>query len=482
MKSPPERAPFIAGASRTTSDIIEVRSPHDQEIVARVHRGGPSEIEAAIASAVEGFEVMRRMPAHRRAAILTGMAREVASRRDELAHVLAREAGKPLKAAYVEADRTVHTLDTAAEEARRPEGEIIPFDVAPWGEGRMGMVRRFPLGPIAGITPFNFPLNLTAHKVAPALAAGNSIVIKPATQTPSPGILMAEIAASCGAPAGAVNVIPASPRDASPLVDDPRMKMLTFTGSGAVGWELKQRAFRKRVTLELGGNAAAIVCADADIDFAAGRVVAGGYGYSGQSCISVQRVLVEAGVFNQFLDALVSRVKQLVVGDPLSEATDVGPLISPDEAVRASAWIEEAVAGGATLLTGGQREGSCMTPAVLTGTTRGMKVNCREIFAPVVTVSSVASMAEGIREANNSRYGLQAGIFTRDSERAWSAYEALEAGGVIINDVPTYRVDHMPYGGIKESGVGREGIRYAIEEMTEPKLMVWNRPDAGGAG
>jgi acyl-CoA reductase-like NAD-dependent aldehyde dehydrogenase len=475
MSRIPERKPFIGGESRSTGRVVDLTAPHGERVVARVHRAGRSDVEKAIAAAVDGFERSRRLAAFERAEVLSGMAERVRARAEEMAQVLALEAGKPLKAGRAEAERTVHTLETAAQESVRMGGEVIPLDVVPWGAGRFGLVRRFPLGPLAGITPFNFPLNLTAHKIAPALASGNSIVIKPASQTPSPAVLLAEIAAEAGAPPGVVNVVTASAEDAAPLVEDGRLKMLTFTGSGAVGWDLRRRAPRKRVTLELGGNAAAIVCAGTDLGFAAGRIVAGGFGYAGQSCISVQRVLVECSEYERFLEILVEKVRALRVGEPTDEETDVGPLISRAEAERAEAWIREALEGGARILTGGEREGAFIQPAVLVDCRPEMKVNCQEIFAPVLTVAPFEGLDEAIRQVNDSRYGLQAGIFTRDAEAAWRAFESIEVGGVIVNDVPTYRVDHMPYGGVKESGAGREGLRYAMEEMTEPRLMVWNR-------
>jgi acyl-CoA reductase-like NAD-dependent aldehyde dehydrogenase len=470
----PERRPFIRGASRATGEIVEIRAPHTGEPVARVHRAGRADVEAAVAAAVEGFEATRRMPAHERARILSAVAEEIARRREEMARVLALEAGKPLKAARTEAERSVHTFQTAAEEAKRLGGEVVPFDVVPWGAGRVGIVRRFPAGPVAGITPFNFPLNLTAHKVAPALASGCSIVVKPASQTPSPAILLAEMAAAAGAPPGAVNVVTASAEAAEPLVLDERIKVLTFTGSPAVGWDLKARAGKKRVTLELGGNAAAVVCAGADLAYAAERVVLGGYGYAGQSCISVQRVLVERKVHDEFLGVLLAKVRTLRTGDPLDETTDVGPMISASEAGRAESWIREAVASGARLLAGGGREGAFLRPTVLADTRPDMKVECMEVFAPVVTVAPFDDLESALKAVNDSRYGLQAGVFTPDAKAAWKAFEALQVGGVIVNDVPTYRVDHMPYGGVKDSGFGREGLRYAIEGMTEPRLLVWN--------
>jgi len=475
MERMPLRGPFIRGSSRLTGMVTDVRSPQTGEVVTRVRQAGRQDVLEAIEAAVEGFARTRRMASHERAGILARIADNLSRRGEELARVLALEAGKPLKAGTVEVQRCAHTFRHAAEEAGRIGGEVIPMDVVSWGEGRTAITRRFPLGVIAAITPFNFPLNLAAHKIAPALAAGNSVILKPASQTPSPAILLAECAAEAGAPTGAVNVVPCSAADAEPLVTDERIKMLTFTGSSAVGWDLKRRAGKKRVTLELGGNAAAIVCADCDLDQAAGRVVSGGFSYAGQSCISVQRVLVASRCQEDFLGRLLPMVKALKVGDPLDEATDVGPMISRAEAERVEGWIGEAVAGGATVLTGGTREGSIVHPTVLAGTRPDMKVNCREVFAPVVTITPFDSLDSALAVVNDSVFGLQAGIFTRESEAAWRAFETLEVGGVMVNDVPTWRVDHMPYGGLKDSGLGREGLRWAIEEMTELRLMVWNR-------
>lgn len=470
-----ERRPFIHGESRATGDVAEVRSPYTGEVVTRCHRARPRDVEDAIASAAAAFEIMRRKAAFERAAILEGVAAELARRREELAGILVREAGKPLKAAITEAERSVHTFEAAAEEAKRLGGEILPLDTVPWGAGRFGLTRRFPIGVVAGITPFNFPLNLTAHKIAPALAAGNTIVVKPASQTPSSAIVLAEIAAAAGAPPGAVNVVPAAAAVVEPLVMDDRVKMLSFTGSPPVGWELKRRAGRKRVALELGGNAAVVVAASADLPYAAGRIAAGGFGYAGQSCISVQRVLVERSVEAAFMEVFLPEVRALRTGDPADAATDVGPMISTGEAERAEGWVREAVASGAKILAGGRRDGAVMEPTVLAETKPDMKVNCREIFAPVVTVTPFDDFDAALRMVNDSPYGLQAGVFTKDAEAAWKAFETLEVGGVMINDVSTFRVDHMPYGGVKESGFGREGLAYAIEEMTEPRLMVWNR-------
>jgi acyl-CoA reductase-like NAD-dependent aldehyde dehydrogenase len=327
---------------------------------------------------------------------------------------------------------------------------------------------------VAGITPFNFPLNLVAHKVAPAIAAGCSMVLKPAPQTPLCSLLLAECVQQAGWPDGGFNVLPLSNDDASLLITDDRIKLISFTGSVPVGWDIKRRAGKKKVVLELGGNAAVIVHNDADLAYAADRCVAGGFGYAGQTCISVQRILVEHSVYGKFTDLLVEGVKKLKSGDPLNESTDVGPVIRESDAVRTTAWIEEAVRAGARLLCGGGRKGLVVEPTVLTGTRPDMKVNCQEIFGPVVTIEPYKTFDDALREVNHSSFGLQAGLFTRDAKLLFEAYEELEVGGLIAGDVPSFRIDHMPYGGVKDSGLGREGLRYAIEEMTQPKLLVMN--------
>jgi glyceraldehyde-3-phosphate dehydrogenase (NADP+) len=387
---------------------------------------------------------------------------------------LCQEAGKPIKAARTEVDRAIFTFTVAAEESTRIYGEYLPLDWQEYTAGRWGIVKRFPLGPIAGITPFNFPLNLVVHKVAPAIAAGCPMVLKPAPQTPLSSLLMAEVVQQTGWPDGGLNVLPLSNDDTSVLVTDDRIKLISFTGSAAVGWQIKKNSGKKKVILELGGNAGVIIHSDADLDYAAGRCVAGAFGYAGQTCISVQRVLVQQSAYGKFVDLFLAGVKELRCGDPLDDSTDVGPLIRESDAVRATEWIQEAVRGGARVLCGGGRKGSLLEPTVLTGTRPDMKVNCQEIFAPVVTVEPYVEFDEAIRRINSSPYGLQAGIFTRDAKLMFQAFEELEVGGLLAGDVPTFRIDHMPYGGVKDSGIGREGLRYAIEEMTEPKLMVMN--------
>jgi glyceraldehyde-3-phosphate dehydrogenase (NADP+) len=387
---------------------------------------------------------------------------------------MAQEAGKPIKAARTEVERAIFTFNVAAEESTRIYGEYLPLDWQEFTAGRWGIVRRFPLGPIAGITPFNFPLNLVAHKVAPAIAAGCPLVLKPAPQTPLTALLLAEAVQQAGWPDGGLNVLPLSNDDAGLLVTDERIKLISFTGSAAVGWQIKKNCGKKKVVLELGGNAGVIVHSDADLAYAADRCVAGGFAYAGQTCISVQRILVERTAFAKFTDLLLEGVKKLKIGDPLDDSTDLGPLIRESDAVRASDWIQEAVRGGARLLCGGQRRGPVLDPTVLTGTRPEMKVNCQEIFAPVVTVEPYDDFNQALKQINNSPYGLQAGLFTRDAKLIFNAYEELEVGGLIAGDVPAFRIDHMPYGGVKDSGLGREGLRYAIEEMTEPKLLVMN--------
>ena len=465
---------LVDGKWMEAGDPVEVRAPYDGSVIARVFQGGREHAEAAIAAAVKAFGTTRRLPAFERQRVLRRVAENIGERKEEFARTLAQEAGKPIKAARTEVGRAIFTFNVAAEESTRIYGEYLPLDWQESTAGRWGIVRRFPLGPIAGITPFNFPLNLVAHKVAPAIACGCTMVLKPAPQTPLSALLLAEAIQQAGWPDGALNVLPLSNEDASVLVTDERLKLISFTGSAAVGWDIKRRAGKKKVILELGGNAGVIVHSDADLAYAAERCVAGGFAYAGQTCISVQRVLVERSVCGKFTELLLAGVKRLQTGDPLQESTDLGPLIRESDAVRASDWVQEAVRSGARLLCGGHRNGPLLEPTVLTGTRAEMKVNCQEIFAPVVTVEPYDDFLEACRQINNSPYGLQTGIFTRDAKLLFNAYEELEVGAVIAGDVPTFRIDHMPYGGIKDSGLGREGLRYAIEEMTESKLLVMN--------
>ena len=453
---------------------VEIRSPYDGTPLSQVLQGTREHAERAIDAAVRAFGSTRRLPAFERQRVLRSIAQQITTRKEEFARTLAQESGKPLKQARTEVERGIFTFTVAAEETTRIPGEYLSLDWQQFTSGRWGIVRRFPIGPIAGITPFNFPLNLVAHKVAPAIASGCPIILKPAPQTPLTAFLLAETVEQAGLPDGAFQVLPLSNEDASLLVADDRIKLISFTGSAPVGWDIKRRAGKKKVVLELGGNAGVIVHGDADLAWAAERCVTGGFSYAGQTCISVQRILVERSVFTKFRDLLLAGVSKLKVGDPLDDTTDLGPLIRESDAVRATQWVQEAVQDGATLLAGGKRRGSVMEPTVLTGTRADMKVNCQEIFAPVVTLEAYDDFAQALRLINESPYGLQAGVFTRDAGRIFQAFEELEVGGVIAGDVPSFRIDHMPYGGVKDSGLGREGLRYAIEDMTEPRLLVMN--------
>lgn len=465
---------YLDGKWVEDGDVVEVRAPYDGSVIARVVQGRREHAEAAIAAAVKAFGTTRRLPAFERQRVLRQISAGISERKEEFSRTLALEAGKPIKAARQEVERAIFTFNVGAEESTRIYGEFLPLDWQEFTAGRWGIVRRFPLGPVAGITPFNFPLNLVAHKVAPAIAAGCSMVLKPAPQTPLCSLLLAECVQQAGWPDGGFNVLPLSNDDAGRLVTDDRIKLISFTGSVPVGWDIKRRAGKKKVVLELGGNAAVIVHSDADLAYAADRCVAGGFGYAGQTCISVQRILVEHSVYGKFTDLLVEGVKKLKSGDPLDESTDVGPVIRESDAVRTTAWIEEAVRAGARLLCGGGRKGLVVEPTVLTGTRPDMKVNCQEVFGPVVTIEPYKSFDDALRQVNHSSFGLQAGLFTRDVKLLFQAYEELEVGGLIAGDVPSFRIDQMPYGGVKDSGLGREGLRYAIEEMTEPKLLVMN--------
>jgi acyl-CoA reductase-like NAD-dependent aldehyde dehydrogenase len=465
---------FADGRWHDDGDLVEIRAPYDGSLIARVVQGRRKHAEAAITAAVKAFGTTRRLPAFERQRVLRRISGLISERKEEFARTLAQEAGKPIKGARTEVERAIFTFNVAAEESTRIYGEYLPLDWQEFTAGRWGIVRRFPLGPVAGITPFNFPINLVAHKVAPAIAAGCPMVLKPAPQTPLSSLLLAECVQHAGWPDGGFNVLPLSNDDAGVLVTDDRIKLISFTGSVPVGWDIKRRAGKKKVVLELGGNAAVIVHSDADLGYAVDRCVTGGFAYAGQTCISVQRILVEHSVYGRFTDLLVEGVKKLHVGDPLDNSTDVGPLIRESDAIRTAAWIDEALHAGARLLCGGKRRGLIVEPTILTGTKPDMKVNSQEVFGPVVTVEPYKDFDEALRRVNDSSFGLQAGVFTRDAKLLFQAYEELEVGGLIAGDIPSFRIDHMPYGGVKDSGLGREGLRYAIEEMTEPKLLVMN--------
>jgi len=467
--------PFLIGGRwRHGATTAPVRNPYTGETVAQVSQADPAEAERAVQSSVEGAAAMRALSSHARSALLQKAAQSLQARQEEFARTMTTEAGKPLSDARREVGRAVQTFSIAAEEAKRIGGEVMPLDWSSGMESYWGVTRRFPIGPILGITPFNFPLNLVAHKVAPALAAGNSILIKPAPQTPLTALLLGELLMEAGVPPGGLNVLPCNNTVAEQLVVEPRFKLLSFTGSAPVGWMLKTKCGKKKVVLELGGNAAVIVEPDADLDYAVQRCVTGGFAYAGQTCISVQRIFVHESVAAAFTENLVSLVRRLETGDPGNERTVVGPLIDPGAAERLEAWIGEAVTQGAQLLSGGTRTGSVVQPTVLSRVTAAMKVSCREVFGPLVAVTPYREFEAVLRSVNESDYGLQAGIFTQNVRRIFQAFERLDVGAVLANEIPTFRAEHMPYGGVKDSGIGREGVRYAIEDMTEPKLLVMN--------
>jgi acyl-CoA reductase-like NAD-dependent aldehyde dehydrogenase len=474
MSDPGDHGWWSNGEERLEGERVEVRSPWDQHIIGTVRQATRAHAIEAVDGLVETFPTVRALSSHERRSILMRAAEEITRQAEDLAQLIVAEAGKPIKTARVEVERAASTFQVAAEEATRQGGEVLPLDLLPGSEGRWGMVRRFPVGPILAISPFNFPLNLVAHKLAPAIAAGCPVLLKPAHQTPFCSLRLASIISAAGWPAGALAVMPLANDDAEWLLEhEDRLKALSFTGSAKVGWALKQRAAKKRVLLELGGNAAMIIHGDwPDMQGIAAKAVTAAMSYAGQSCISVQRVFVERRGFHTFWRHAEEAATALVLGDPASEATDVGPMIRPSDAERVEHWIKEACASGAKLLTGGERDGSLVEPTILTGTRSPMKIRDEEVFGPVMTVEPYDDFEDALHAVNQSRYGLQAGVCTRDAGKIFQAYEELQVGAVIIGDTPTWRLDAMPYGGIKDSGSGREGIRYAIEEMTERKLLV----------
>ena len=473
-----EPRPFlIHGQWKQGGKTTPVVNPFTGQVVAEVGQAGESEVDEAIASSSQAAVPMARLPSHVRYDILQQIAALIYRRRDQFATTITAEAGKPIADAKREVSRAIQTFTVAAEEAKRIPGEVLPLDWTPGTDSHLGILRRFPIGPVLGITPFNFPLNLVAHKVAPALAAGNSILIKPAPQTPLTALLLAEVAVEAGVPPGGLNVVPCGNALAERCVMDARFKLLSFTGSAPVGWMLKSKCGKKKVTLELGGNAGVLIEPDADLDLAAQRCAVGGFGYAGQTCISVQRIFAHHSIADLFTTKLLMNVARLKAGDPTDEATTVGPLIDQAAAHRVESWIGEAVAEGARLLLGGKRMGSVVEATVLSNVKPDMKVSCREVFGPVVTVTSYRDLDEAIVAMNQSDFGLQAGMFTRDVNKIFHAFRHLEVGAVLANEIPTFRADHMPYGGVKDSGVGREGVRAAIEDMTEPRLLVLNLKD-----
>ena len=466
-----ERSLLIDGEWIETGEWLDVRSPYDDSVVARVAKGGAEETRSAIAAAERAMQ--NPLAAHERAAILDRTARLIDERAEEIARTISSEAGKPMKAARVEVARAASTFTMAAVEARTLAGEVVPMDASPAGAGKVALTLRLPIGVVGAISPFNFPFNLVAHKVAPALAAGCAVVLKPASQTPLSALLLAEFETEAGLPSGWLNVVCGSAAEIGDvLVEDERVTLITFTGSAGVGWKLRERAPRKRVNLELGNATPVIVAADADLDDVAMRLAANAFSFAGQSCISVQRIYVQNSAYDPFLERFLPRVDALVVGDPADDATDVGPLIATSERDRILEWIGEATAQGARVLAGGTLDGELLRPTVIVEAPAGAKISCEEVFGPLCTVTPFESLDEAITLANGTRFGLQAGIFTSDVKAALQAAAGLEFGGVTINEAPTFRADQMPYGGVKDSGNTREGPAYAVREMTEDRLVV----------
>jgi acyl-CoA reductase-like NAD-dependent aldehyde dehydrogenase len=463
---------IVSGTAIETGEWYLVTSPYDGVEVARVLRGGIQDAEQSLYGACLGAAKVALLPAYARSAILHRLADLMEERQEEFIRLLIAEGGKPRRNAEGETIRAIETIRISAEEAVRIGGDVVPLDRTPAGEGRIGYVQRFPVGVVVGITPFNFPLNLACHKLGPAVASGNAIILKPASSTPLSSLLLGRLLLEAGYPSEAVSVLICNSDVAEKLATDERVGCISFTGSPDVGWDLKKKAMSRKITLELGGNAAVIVHEDADLSRAAARIVEGGFSQAGQVCISVQRVYVHRPVYDHLISMIGALTDRLVTGDPSDPATDVGPMISVKAAQIAIRRVRDACAQGAVILRGGNVQGSMMQPTILTGTVAGMEVSCREMFAPVICITPYETFEEAVALVNNSVYGLQAGVFTRDISRARYAFSHLCVGSVIIGDIPTFRVDQMPYGGIGRSGIGREGPRYAIEEMTEPRLMI----------
>jgi len=463
---------LVGGEWRSSDEKVYIANPFNGSAVGVVSLAHEKDVDEAIQHSVDAFSVMRTLSGYERSKILSRIGQAIEKRRTEFAELITNESGKPIRFSEAEVDRAISTFSIASEEATRMNGEVIPLDGISTVKNRKGIVTRFPIGPVACISPFNFPLNLIAHKIAPAIASGNSFIIKPPPQAPLTSLMLGECLLESGLPQNTVSILLSSNTSAELLVTDPRVAMLSFTGSARVGWELKQKAGKKKVTLELGGNAAVIVDKHADLNLAIERCVLGAFAYAGQVCIKVQRIFVHKDVYTQFEMKFLEACSEVKVGNPLEKDTIVGPMISLAEAERVEQWVKEAVSDGANIAWGGKRKGSMFEPTVLDSVTPAMKVCSEEIFGPVVTLQSVTSVEDAVNESNNSRYGLQAGIFSSDVNSIMYAYRHLNVGGVIANDYPTFRVDNMPYGGVKDSGSGREGVHYAIQEMTEPKLLV----------
>jgi len=466
-----EKPLLIGGEWLETGEWQEVRSPYSGEVVGRVAKAGADETRRAVDAAAAAME--EPLPAHKRAEILVRVAGALGRRHDEVARLISDEAGKPMKAARVEASRAMSTYTFSAVEARKLAGAMIPMDASQAGEGKLAFTLRRPLGVVGAISPFNFPLNLVAHKIAPSLAAGCAVVLKPAAQTPLSALLLAELEDEAGLPPGWLNVVVGpSAEIGDVLVEDDRVKVITFTGSSGVGWKLAERSPRKRVNLELGNSTPLIVEADADLDAAVAATAQHGFSFAGQSCISIQRVYVQDGVYDEFVSALLPKVEALTLGDPADEETDVGPVIDEDARDRILEWVDEARSGGAEILTGGDLDGELIRPTVIANADAELKVSCQEVFGPVVTVNRYGALDEAIERANGTEFGLQAGIFTGSIRTAMRAAQELEFGGVTVNEAPTFRADQMPYGGVKESGNTKEGPAYAVRELTDERVVV----------
>ncbi len=466
---------YVAGQFRRTDKPLEVCAPHDGQVFARTWLAGAAELEEAIGAAEVAREPLADLPGYERSRLLALVADGLEARRGELALDLAREAAKPLRYALGELDRAIQTFRVASEECRRLPDELLSLDWTPAGQGREGIVRHFPLGLVAGIAPFNFPLNLAVHKIAPALAAGCPIVLKPARKTPLSVLNLAQVLHAVGWPAGSVSILPMDRQAGDQLVTDPRFHLLSFTGSPQVGWDLKARAGKKKVALELGGNAGTIVAQSAELDWAVARCLVGAFAYSGQVCIHAQRIYVHESLFEEFARRFVEGAQRLRAGDPLDEQTEIAAMIDHENASRVQEWVDEAVGQGARLLCGGKAQGSYFPPTVLTDTLRGMKVCCMEVFGPVAVLERFSDFGQALDWVNDSDFGLQAGLFTDSQRELDLAFRRLRVGGLVHNDSPIFRVDHMPYGGLKDSGLGREGVRYAMREMMEPRLLVKSR-------
>jgi len=463
---------YAGGQLHDTESYISVTDPAKGRVFARVCQADPSLVEQVIQDGMNAESAMKEMPVYHRAALLNQIADRIDTHQDELSILVCKESGKPIRYAQGEIQRTIQTYRIAAEECKRIPGEYLSLDWTRAGTGKEAWVKRFPVGLVAGISPFNFPLNLTAHKIAPALAAGNPIILKPSSKTPVSMLRLAELIVDLDIPRGGISIVPMSRRLGDLLVEDTRVKLLSFTGSPSVGWNMKKRAGKKKVILELGGNAGVYVGASADMNQAVNRCLGGAFAYSGQVCIHLQRIYVEQSVHKAFLNQFTSQVSQLQYGPSHEYETDISTMIDEDNAIRVESWVNEAVAEGAQILCGGTRQGGYYPPTVLTNTQLDMKVCSLEVFGPVVSVEAVPDLDEAVQRINYGRYGLQAGVFTNQLDEMDQAFDQLEVGGVVINDVPTFRVDHMPYGGVKDSGFGREGLKYAIEEMTEPKVLI----------